>query len=419
MCDTVAVVDATGVWLAKNSDREPTEVQLVERHAAADHLPSAAVRCTYLKVPQVGRTHELLISRPHWMWGCEMGVNEHGVAIGNEAVFTKLSVPAIGLTGMDLVRLALERASSAGDALEVITDLLARYAQGGRMGYRQRSFRYHSSFLIADPGDAWVLETAGSCWVAERVRGIRTISNVLTIGRDFDRIGPGTYETARAQGWCHSADDFHFAACFGRRFYQVVTGGEQRRECTREALIGPASLEGMMRVLRDHGGRPPTAGWRAEAPCAHATWLPTRSVAHTTGSMIVRLESDGPQAWFTGTSTPCLSVFKPVPFGHEVVSLLPQPGPRCDGDSLWWRHSRLHRTVLADYPARAAVFAEPRLALERRGMTDGSPEVAAALWREHRELVPEWTARATQVGHWRPTPTQLFWEAQALRASMW
>ena len=52
------------------------------------------------------------------------------------------------------------------------------------MAHRHRSFRYHSSFIVADGEAAWVFETAGRYWAAKRVRGAATISNALTIGGD-------------------------------------------------------------------------------------------------------------------------------------------------------------------------------------------------------------------------------------------
>src|ERR1044071_573759 len=100
MCDTfVATSPHTAdeaTWFAKNSDREPGEAQIVERLPAQKRFPSATLQCTYLEIPQSSETFEAIISRPFWMWGAEMGVNERGVAIGNEAVFTKLPYAKTG-----------------------------------------------------------------------------------------------------------------------------------------------------------------------------------------------------------------------------------------------------------------------------------------------------------------------------------
>ena len=85
MCDTLCVVGARGTLFAKNSDRPPTEPQVVE--ALDRRAPGGALRTQYLELPIRG-AHALLASRPTWLWGLEHGVNEHGVAIGNEKVWT-------------------------------------------------------------------------------------------------------------------------------------------------------------------------------------------------------------------------------------------------------------------------------------------------------------------------------------------
>ncbi|HKP12580.1 MAG TPA: C69 family dipeptidase [Blastocatellia bacterium] len=423
MCDTlVATPEYTAdgaLWFAKNSDREPGEAQLVEHLPARSHS-DATLQCTYLKIPQTARTNEVIISRPFWMWGAEMGANEHGVAIGNEAVFTRLPYAKTGLTGMDLLRLALERSAAAREALEIITRLIAEHGQGGGCGYRNRKFRYHNSFLIADPGEAWVLETAGPHWAAERVRGLRTISNALSIGKGFDLLSGDAFTFAKQRGWCRSAADFDFARCYGDPFYSRMSGGRVRAACTLAFLNrrgGKLARDDFFAAMTDHAGLQPASGWRMEMPCAHSSWWPTRQAGQTTGSMVSRLSPTDSLHYLTGTSSPCLSVYKPARLGGELLDGGPRPGEGCDDESLFWRHERLHRATLKDYARLKALFDDERKAMQARFIAASESTAGDALqrcWDEHRAIIPSWVKRVgDQAGVGRRSPRFLsYWEEQ-------
>src|SRR5690606_18638852 len=138
-------------------------------------------------IPQVSRTHAVLLCRPFWMWGAEMGANEHGVAIGNEGVQTRSPPPEQpALTGMDLLRLALERSTTAAEAVTVITSLLEAHGQGGNGGHILPAY-YNNAFMIVDADEAYVLETLEREWLVERVGDIRAISNRYSIAQP-DRV---------------------------------------------------------------------------------------------------------------------------------------------------------------------------------------------------------------------------------------
>ncbi|MEB2313514.1 MAG: C69 family dipeptidase [Sorangiineae bacterium] len=376
MCDTfVATHEATaagGVIFGKNSDREPNEAQALELEPARVHEPEARLRCTYLEIPQVSRTARVLLSRPHWMWGAEMGANEHGVVIGNEAVFTRAPVAESGLLGMDLVRLGLERAATARAAVEVIGALLEEHGQGGVAGHRDERMRYDNSFILADPEEAWVLETAGRAWVAARVRGVRAISNGLTIGERRDRESRHLAAYARDLGLYRGRGALDFARTFSNRPITWAAAAARRRGCSERALraeegrITPLTA---MRALRRHGDGD-RAGRAAGAPlmtvCAHASWWPTRRAGQTTASLVSLLGSSRSVHFATGTAAPCTSVFKPLWLDAGLPELGRAPGDGFDAGALWWRHERMHRAAEADLPRFLAGFASERDALEAR-----------------------------------------------------
>ena len=414
MCDTIAVVPESGpVWFAKNSDREPNEVQRIELD------DGDATQTAPLGWPVDPPSEHALLSRPGWMWGAEMGVNQHGVAIGNEAVFTRLPVPKEGRSGMEFLRVALGVSRSADEALDVLIDFTERFAQGGRMGYQNRGFRYNSSFIIADASTGWVFETAGNLWAAKRIRGVATISNALTIEDDFDRVHTGAYEVARKRGWVKSARSFSFAAAFSDPVISAFAGASIRRACTKRSLEGVAepNVSDFIRALSDHAGIEPTVGWRGLMPCAHASWFPTRRSQQTTASLIARLDAGGPSVWATGTSSPCLSVFKPVGFDDTRFPLHPVADEGYNPRSLWWAHERLHRACLRNYAGRRAVFAEERERLQRECLRPGADHLQT--WKRHRALVDAWLERALEVKPAAlPPATRLYWRRQSREAGI-
>jgi len=399
MCDTMVVLgDASAdgaVLFAKNSDREPNEAHELVQVAAADHPDGSEVSCTYVSIPQVPHTYAVLLAKPYWIWGAEMGANEHGVAIGNEAVFSKVAPgKEPGLIGMDFLRLGLERGRTAREALDVITELLETYGQSGNCGHTHGLY-YHNSFLIADPREAWVLETVDRMWVAEKVTRIRTISNGYTIGKRWDLASKGVVEFALKKGWCKSRADFDFARCYSDFIFTRFSDSGRRQACSTSLLTmiegGPAVAD-MMHVLRDHGPDSdddwsPAPGLSRVSICWHAGPGPIRN-SQSVGSMVSRLAADEQTHWVTGTSAPCTGMFKPVWLDAGLPDQGERSGKTYTRNSRWWRHETFHREVLRDFAPRLSLFQAERDAREAsfieraRAMEGTPPEERAALSRE-------------------------------------
>lgn len=140
-CDTFLVLKSNGTAIfGKNSDRPQDEVHSIRfypRHRRQT-IDEKVCMTHGLQLPQVEETYAVILSQPHWMFGAEMGANEFGLVIGNEAIFSKDTEkinakcnPRTTMLGMDYVRLGLERAKTAYEALKVITTLLEKFGQGG------------------------------------------------------------------------------------------------------------------------------------------------------------------------------------------------------------------------------------------------------------------------------------------------
>jgi dipeptidase len=414
MCDTRGVVlPGGGALFSKNSDRGPNEVQILEYRPARDHRPGR-VRATYIEVDQGPHSYAVLLSRPLWLWGAEIGVNECGVAIGNEAVFTKGRYARTGLTGMDLLRLALERAGSAKEALETIIALLERYGQGGNCGY-DHDFYYDNSFLIADPVSLYVLETAGRAWAYRRMERA-SISNRLTLEKDAD-------------AWSESAAS-SFAAAHSDRLYSYFSGARIRRGFTSACAAGAGDIAALVAGLRVHENEDaPLTRPGVRSPCMHAGGLVGD---HTTASLAAELRpGEAPLVWATGTSLPCISLFKPWRFGAPPCPPVYAAG---DGEAeRYWRRreafrrAAIGRTLPGEFYAERDALERDWLAASRQAGDSLSRRAAAeeegfyAKWE--KTLTGERRGRRGFLAYWRKKDAALdrparpaFLEAERLRA---
>ncbi|XP_027795429.2 secernin-1 isoform X1 [Marmota flaviventris] len=306
------------VVFGKNSARPRDEVQEVVYFSAADHEPESKVECTYISIDQVPRTHAIVISRPAWLWGAEMGANEHGVCIANEAVNTREpAAETEALLGMDLVRLGLERGTTAKEALDVIVSLLEEHGQGGNYYEDANSCHsFQSAYLLVDREEAWVLETVGKYWAAEKItEGVKCICNQLSLTTKMDAEHPELRTYAQSQGWWTGEDEFNFSQIFSPADdHPDNCAGKDSLEKQEESI----TVQTMIDILRD----------KASGVCIDSeSFLTTASIV----SVLPQNRSSPCIHYFTGTPDPSRSIFKPFIFVDDV-KLVPKAQSPCFGD---------------------------------------------------------------------------------------
>ena len=99
-----------------------------------------------------------------------------------------------------------------------------------------------------------------------------------------------------------------------------------------------------MKALRQHDckAKNPFAKGSVSSACMHYGGLVGD---HTTSSMVVSLENDRTVVWSTGSSLPCVSLFKPWLFGtEEVLPIIPE-GSKA-GEAYWLEAEKFRRSLL-------------------------------------------------------------------------
>ncbi len=351
--------------------------------APTSHRPGETLSVPYVELPRAESTHGYWASgnaqgaaglgvsekiRPYD--SVLVGLNRQGVSMScNWAYSREENRQGTGIRRYAIRQLLLERARSARHGVEIIGDLIDEYGQADWGG-----LIYH----LADPHEAWVVETTTRNWVARRVRDdeIRVTANRFRIGSDFDLSSETLLSHALAEGWLASPDEeLDFARVYGRSEKMDQPYDTRREQRAMDLLRGKAGAvapDDLFVVLRDrYEGTehytPPQQQpvWREDLdqdPSLSRTistnLTQSTFVAHLRGDLPV---SVGAVMWL-GLATPSYAGYFPLYAGGVAArggkrkSSIPEEfsssAPEETGDSAWWLFRRLQRTADRDY-ARA------------------------------------------------------------------
>lgn len=198
------------IWKVPAKDWEPgsmVDVLNLPQYSNGYQLHEVAMNPTGNKIPQVPHTYGYIMA----LFGV---INEKQVGIGETTIGGRREFrnPNGFFDITNLSVLAMERASSAREAVQIMGDLAVKY------GYKDNG----EELSISDPKECWVFEIVGpgplweqgseepgAFWVAQRVPDghVAVSANSAIIGNiDFDdhenfMYGPGIREFAAEKGW--------------------------------------------------------------------------------------------------------------------------------------------------------------------------------------------------------------------------
>ena len=343
-CDTLVLtskITASGQnTLCKNSDRPLGEAQPL---------------CFYER--SEGK-YAVLGSRPYWMDGFEMGANEKGLFIGNEAEGSRMPKETEeGITGMAMLRIALEKAAAAREAIDVIADLLKEHGQNAN-AHPTMDRRYENTFILCDPEEAWVMETAGREWAARKIEDFAAVSNCYQITDDYDLCSEGMEQLVTDNRWLRPGEKVNFAKAF------TAPADRQRNSVARmrrmqKLVTEKMTVKDMQKIFRDHFEgelNEPRFGscyGNFVTICMHALTGGIDS-SQTAASMIMNYDERWKYKFLWAAGLPCLSVYIPLYWVDpekkpmKVPECMSLGGEKYDPESLWWTMEHLSALVSVD-----------------------------------------------------------------------
>ncbi len=342
-----------------NGSRPANEGQALHLQPSKPHSHGETLLFGTLALPQVRQTHAVVGWQAGGRWGYQHGLNEHRVVAGCSPIRTRLKSEGAGLSGPDLVRLALERGTSARQARDVILDLVVRHGQSAPPGEE-----VNSNFLVADGCEAFVLETAGNHWAEQEVRSVRAVSDVCRLHQDWNRVSRGLADLVIGRGWWpEDGSKLDFAEVVAPNEREAA---EALRRWGRATLLleqhsGRLDRSFFQRLLADHFEMPTRPADVFAGPatagsiCRHGADAAAPLTAVSLVAELHPLTDQLPVAW-CAFGPPCTGVYFPIPLVGDLPPALQSGDDK--GCAVWRATARLLAHCRLDAGHWKAVRAE-------------------------------------------------------------
>jgi dipeptidase len=286
------------------------------------------------------------------------GINEHGVAVTTEAIFTKEADDPVkegGLTILEIMNLIIERCKTSREGVDLIAEIQKKYGTSG--------WFFEIAYIIADPNEAWIVDATARHWVAKRVPddGAVFYANELMIEDDYDMASPDLIDYAVKRGWCEkppAGKKINFKQVYGDKLGEAYNKKRQERfELLLRPKLGSVTVNDLMAFVRDHYEGsvmnyhyPP----HAHAIGGHYTLCNANTRAAQVWQLRNYMPVDIGCVMWIAFSSPCVSVFQPIWAGArgDTPPEYRKGTNKFSLDSAWWAFESLQRMVDVDYKNR-------------------------------------------------------------------
>jgi dipeptidase len=266
-CTTILVgkdLTADGAVLhGHNEDMGFTAVGRIVPMKEASYDKKDTLVVPYETIPQVRKTYNywgcgnalgatglgtVKESRPYdWVL---VGMNQWGVTMSCNWMYSKEeSLSEKGIRRYAIRQLILERCKTAREAVDLIGGFIEKYGQADWSGL---------DYCLADPKEAWIVETTTKNWVAKRLKDNEyvVIANRFVVGEDYDMASKGLIDYAVKMGWYDKKKDgkFSFKKVYGRPDRMNSPYDVDRENRSYELLEGKQGVmtpEDLFQVLMD------------------------------------------------------------------------------------------------------------------------------------------------------------------------